>query len=281
MFTREKKLIALLLTAALAFTMNTSMFAAVGAESVESAVYDADATTPSQLVTPAGYTTTEVQETLSKNTFGRPVSVNLTADATLSYNVLVPYFGKKVPKGQEGNVLGASTVKLIVKGKEVPIKKLQVKYLKSVTQVGGQYPTVSNATLIIKPNVKGLDKDLKKAAKEAAKATKLQKGGKLGAAGLIVYPIRLNKLTAKSELKAVLKGKKAKTDKMKLTLALFGKNFKFKSGKDQFNKKGAKAFEFDSAFTTLSISTNDIWTGIDGTSENSVPISEIDTSKVK
>ena len=281
MFTREKKLIALLLTAALAFTMNTSMFAAVGAESVESTAYAAETSTPSQLVTPAGYTTTEVQETLSKNTYGRPVSVNLTGDATLSYNVLVPYFGKKVPKGQEGNVLGTKDITLTVKGVKVPIKKFQVKYLKTVDQKGGAYPTVSNATLIIKPDVKGLDKEVKKAAKEAAKATKLQKGGKLGAAGLIVYPIRLNKLTAKSELKAVLKGKKAKTEKMNLTLALFGKNFKFKNGKDQFNKKGAKAFEFDKDFTTLSISTNDIWTGIDGTSENSVPISEIDTSKVK
>lgn len=275
MFTREKKLIALLLTAALAFTMNTSMFAAVGAEApVESGVY-AETTTPT---TPAGYTTSEVQA-LSDNKAGRPVSVNLADKVTLSYNELVPFFGKKIPKNQEGNVLGQ--YKLMVNGKEVPIKKVKVVYkTKDLTQVGGQYPTVSNASLVITPNVKGLDKDTKKAVKAAAKATKGSKKA-LGKAPLIVYPIRLNEDTAKG-FKAVLKGKKAKKEKVQLILDLWGKNFKNKQGKDTFTKKGAKAFEFDANFTTISISTNDIWTGKDGTSQNSVSINgNFDTSKLK
>lgn len=275
MFTREKKLIALLLTAALAFTMNTSMFAAVGAEApVESAAYEL--TTAPELATPAGYTTSEVQA-LSDNKAGRPVSVNLADKVTLSYNVLVPYFGKKIPKNQEGNVLGQ--YKLMVNGKEVPIKKVKVVYLKEVAQKGGQYPTVSNASLVITPNTKGLDKDTKKAVKAAAKATKGKKK-ELGKAPIIVYPIRLNADTAKS-FSGVIKGKKAKPEKIQVILGLFGKNFKFKSGKDQFNKKGAKAFEFDKDFTTLSISTNDIWTGKDGVSGNTVSVNLFDTSKLK
>jgi len=286
MFTREKKLIALLLTAALAFTMNTSLFAAVGAEDVAT-VYEnttsntntsgtqTDLASPSQF---EGYTVGEVTA-VSENKQARPVSINNFGGVkglTLSYNSLIPFFGKNIAKDKSGTVLGDLSV--TIDGKKIGIKKAKVVYLKTVAQKGGAFPTVSNASIQITLD----NKDLKALAnkKDIKKAFKSNKGSKkqLGAAAIIVYPYRLNSGKDKD---TGLKGKASKVDKAKLILGWAGKKYNVKSGKDMFGKGADKTFSLTADKKGLIVSTNEVWSGVAGTSENSVPLTHLDTNKFK
>ncbi len=282
MFTREKKLIALLLSAALVLTMNTGLFAAVGAEEVVTA--DAKVTSPTSVTDTSpsqieGFTVGEFKD-VSENKYSRPISINKIGGVdklSLSYNVLVPFFGKKIPKNQDGNILGKLT--LNYDGKAINIKKVKVVYLKTVSQKGGAFPTVSNASIQITVDAKDLkakvtDKATQKAIKKALKSTKGSKKA-LGAAQIIVYPYRLQS----AGTKPVLKGKKDKVAKIKLIVSLAGKNYTFKSGKDMFNKKGTSAFELKNDM--FSVSTNDVWSGAVGVSENGMKLDKFETSKLK
>ncbi len=268
MFTREKKLIALLLTAALAFTMNTSMFAAVGAEApVESSVY-AETTTPTTpTAPPAGYTTTDVQE-MSSNKVARTVSVNLEG-CTVSFASAVPFGGKNnkdVLKALLDSVVIVKDGKTYVatKGKLVQFKSNSADNKKSA------FPTVSNAglqiTAVAEKGQTKKDKNLSKAFKDATKVDK--KGGK-AALGVIVYPFRLTNDTvgAVDKLKA-----SGKAGAYKLVFK-YGKKpikAKQKNGKDSYKDTYEFKLVGDVKTGYLTVSSADIWTGLEGLSCNKI-----------
>ncbi len=277
MFTREKKLIALLLSAALVLTMNTGLFAAVGAEDVVSAKADTttittpteDPTSPSQF---AGYTIGEVKA-MSDNSPARMISFNVAGDFSVSFCQVIPAFGKKIKKGNFDAVLGKVTVTDLKTGEVYEMESAQVVRLKGAK--ADAFPTVSNAGLNIKKFKKKGDKTKDKRGKEIIKTLKKQYRSKAKSInkdlGLIIYPVRLTDDNAKSKFGAKLTGKVGK--KIKLQITLFGNKFKHdsKGKKDSFKQSYTLNYTND----VLTVSSSDIWTP-NGVSKNSV-----DNSKLK
>ena len=193
--------------------------------------------------------------------------------------VKLPFMPSDVESGKNKTDLMTD---LWYKGKEIKFKKAKVVYLKTVAQVGGAYPTVSNASIQITLDNKDLksvvtDKATQKAIKKAFKATKGSKKA-LGSVKIIVYPYRLN---GAKKGNVSLKGKESKIDKAKLVLGEFGKKYTVKSGKDIFGKDSKKAFSLTADKKGLIVSTNEVWSGKEGTSQNSVSLDQLDINKYK
>ncbi len=269
--------------------MNTSLFAAVGAEEVATVAAKTttetstavNASSPSQY---EGYTVGDVEALVSNNATHATSENDLggVKGLTVSYNKFVPFFGKTIAKDKSGSILGELTV--TYQGKKIAFKTAKVVYLKTVSQKGGAFPTVSNATIQIKLDNKALksvvtDKATQKAIKKAFK-DKTVKGSKkgVGKLSIVVYPYRLN---GAKKGAVSLKGKGSKIEKAKLILGEFGKKYTVKSGKDLFGKDASKAFKFTDDKKGLIVSTNEVWSGLEGTSANSVSLDMLDTNKFK
>lgn len=167
MFTREKKLIALLLSAALALTMNTGIFAAVGAE-----VTAADAANTTTITSSVQTTTVQTAKlsgkkgeyviTMSFNETplytGKKVDPTvLAATITISYN---NYKAKKSADPVSGNIAKLDVTKV----------KFQKGYKGKAVEDVKFYPSAVNV------KAAGLDKFDKKIVKDALKALKPAKG---------------------------------------------------------------------------------------------------------
>ena len=219
MFTREKKLIALLLTAALAFTMNTSLFAAVGAEDVAT-VY-ADTTTGPQ--------TTASQTTEAQMSQNKLISANRMVDAYLvNYSDYVPFFGKSFKAKDFEQVLGKITISY--NGQTVKVTKVKLVRLKDGVS------TSYNAAIQI---TKTDNKDTTKAIKKLTKVNKKSKDNKLP---VRIYAMNLDYAVSNNQISDLqAKGKSGKYS-LKMKFASTGKKFTAKQKKDSF-KVAAKKFE--------------------------------------
>ncbi len=173
MFTREKKLIALLLSAALALTMNTGIFAAVGAEQTAAAAANTTTVTSSVQTTTvqtAKLTNKKGQEfyvTMSFNETplftGKKIDpVVLNAKVTISYDKFVP---KKGESAISGNIANLSVTKVKFE------KGYKGSFKGSVAAVGevGFYPSALDVKAA---GLEKLDKKIVKAALKALKPAK-------------------------------------------------------------------------------------------------------------
>ena len=158
MFTREKKLIALLLSAALVLTMNTGLFAAVGAEDVTSE--------GAYLTTSASQTSSESQTVVSQ-------SANDIEGYSfiLSFNSTPLFTGKTVDLGILDGKLSISGNGLSISGNDA-IKVTGIKFAKGVNKktVGKKKFTVAKVDM--KAVAKASKKDVKKALKALKKTLK-------------------------------------------------------------------------------------------------------------
>jgi len=254
MFTREKKLIAILLTAALAFTMNTSMFAAVGEENVEAGVaLLTTGTTPTQPTTGtnsddkdlSGNKTPVVDEAakaielaISTNKACNPVNVTVDGSYVVSYNSYQPYFGKKF----NAKNFASLGITVSINGKTYKAIKGKI-----VRDKGGT-ESVSNSSIVITKLETGAPKDAQKAIKKATKATAKKKG----VLRARVFAFRLNDETAK-DLGLVAKGK---AGKYTLKFTLGGKKQTISQKKDSFGNKNVGTWTVSAGGIT--VSTNDI-----------------------
>ncbi len=248
MFTREKKLIALLLTAALAFTMNTSLFAAVGAEDVATAYAETttETSTASQL-------TSEIEAKMSANEICNPVEITFSEgnfkDVSISYNSFMPYFGGKFDKKQFKDL----KIKVSYNGKTYDATAGKVVLLK-----GGK-ESVSNASIAI-TKINANDKDSKKLQKAIKKYTKANKKA-LGKLPVRIYAFRLSAATAGllDLSKAKASGKVGKhTFSFKFPSGKgFGKKAVVKEKKDVFGNANGNQITV-SADGTLILSGNEI-----------------------
>jgi hypothetical protein len=253
MFTREKKLIALLLTAALAFTMNTSMFAAVGAEApVESAAYEltSETSTGSQL-------TSEIEAKMSANELCNPVDITVDLvgkkdtfkGVTISYNSYMPYFGGKLDKKQFANL----KIKVSYNGKVYDAAAGKIVLCQ------GKDETVSNASIQI-TKINATNKDEKKLQKELKKYTKATKKA-LGKMPIRIYAFRLSADTV-SQLDLSKAKASGKEGKRKFSFKFpagkgFGKKATVKEKKDVFGNKDKNKITV-SQDGTLILSGNEI-----------------------
>lgn len=167
MFTREKKLIALLLSAALALTMNTGIFAAAGAEDKASAT--AALATPTSSVQLTSATTSKLTDKKGQEFY-----------ITLSFNETPLYTGKKVDPAMLDATMTISYNKFkktkseLVSGNITKLTVTKVKF-----QKGYKGKTVEEVKFYPSAvDVKGanLDKVNKKIVKAALKAVKPAKG---------------------------------------------------------------------------------------------------------
>ena len=163
MFTREKKLIALLLTAALAFTMNTSMFAAVGAEApVESAAYELTSapSTGSQLAS-----SSQTMTTVSKNVEGK----NGKYTVSVNFNTTPLFIGKKL----DAAMLNV-TIDVTPEGKKTVsgVKITKVKFQKSDAAKGKGIGSLKFAVTGFDKKAYKSDKDTKNMINDVIKSMK-------------------------------------------------------------------------------------------------------------
>ncbi|MBR2185703.1 MAG: hypothetical protein IJ857_00025, partial [Lachnospiraceae bacterium] len=147
---------------------------------------------------------------------------------------------------------------------------------KSNDSKNGAFPTVSNAglqiTAVTEKGQTKKDKDLTKAFKKATKVDK--KNGK-AALGVIIYPFRLTNDTVKDVDKLKASGK---SGGYKLSFK-YGKKAikaKQKNGKDSYKDTYEFKLVGDVKNGYLTVSSADIWTGLEGLSCN-----KITTNKMK
>lgn len=162
MFTREKKLIALLLTAALAFTMNTSMFAAVGAEAtVESSAYTTTETsTGTQLAS-----SSQTMKTVSANYNGK----NGKYTVSVNYNTTPLFVGKKL----DAAMLNVTIDVTPEGGKTVSgVKITKVKFQKGDAGKGKAVGDAQFAVTAFDKKAYKSDKDTKKMLADVIKSMK-------------------------------------------------------------------------------------------------------------
>ncbi len=253
MFTREKKLIALLLSAALVLTMNTGLFAAVGAEDVVSA--GANITS----ITTASEPTTVVDaRAMVSNNKTHEATIKLASSYDVTYYQFVPYYGKSFKAKDFEKFFG----KIIISANDGA--KYRASKIK-VVRLNGKASTSYNAGIqIVKVEYdSGLasapDKKTVKAVGKALKtATKTKKKDSTANMPVRIYAMNLEYAVSLNQIETpVLKGKSGKYN-LSFKVKETNKKNKFKNGKKDLNKAGTYSITLDAA-KNLVVSSNDIY----------------------
>ncbi len=267
MFTREKKLIALLLSAALVLTMNTGLFAAVGAEDVASVA--AATTSPTTPTTPTTPTQDELdREAMVSNNMTHEATIKLASAYDVTYYQYVPFYGKKWKGKDFSKVLG--TIVISANGVQYKASKVKVVRLKGKSSASWNAGIAITKLEVLKGTA---DKKTLKAVTKALKtATKTKAKDSSASMPLRIYPMNLEYAVSGNQVdKPVVKGK---ADKLNLAFKIANsqQKMKFKNGKKDLNKASTYDIKLDAA-KNLVVSSNDIY--------GTVSADKIDASKVK